>query len=467
MPGVVSPPSPPSRPACHALGVAGRPVRVSLALARWYAIPCDLCVPPGRSGCPPGIPCVSFVCVSARTPTASAPPPPPPAGVARALRAVPVLGAGRAVSFGPCPSALPAPVPCSVWFLFFCLFFFLLVCWRGFVCPSGSCGGRRLGLGGGPCSGPPPGRRGPAGGRGDHCHCLGGGVRAGVPVACGSVGGGGGIGGDRAVAPLFPLWEGLPVALCSAPLSSPAHPFPVYAFSRGRGAAPCAGCGLPPAGQAWPEGGGGGSVSRPSGGVARGPGGPGVVLPRSVPLPSLGGQHCGRHRRRSGHGGAAPILLRFVVVRRPRAWPARWSCALVRVCLTAATPAGAGSGGCGGALRAGPAASPSRVSRSFLREGGRPLVRGGGRGSAPPWPAGRGGVGGRGEGGPRRCSLLLRPGGQPVAPGPVPLPLRRTPPGNTRVARTVLHFAFRSADHWWGSLCGRWMVTCWPHVELW
>ena len=41
--------------------------------------------------------------------------PPPMGGVASAPRAVPALGAGRAVPRGPCPSALPAPVPCSVW----------------------------------------------------------------------------------------------------------------------------------------------------------------------------------------------------------------------------------------------------------------------------------------------------------------------------------------------------------------
>ena len=41
--------------------------------------------------------------------------PPPLGGVARASRAVPALGAGRAVPLGPCPSACPAPVPCSVW----------------------------------------------------------------------------------------------------------------------------------------------------------------------------------------------------------------------------------------------------------------------------------------------------------------------------------------------------------------
>ena len=41
---------------------------------------------------------------------------PPPLGfVACAPRAVPALGAGRAVPRGPCPSACPAPVPCSVW----------------------------------------------------------------------------------------------------------------------------------------------------------------------------------------------------------------------------------------------------------------------------------------------------------------------------------------------------------------
>ena len=54
-----------------------------------------------------------FVCVCTRAPTASAPP--PRRGVACAPRAVPALGAGRAVPRGPYPSACPAPVPCSVW----------------------------------------------------------------------------------------------------------------------------------------------------------------------------------------------------------------------------------------------------------------------------------------------------------------------------------------------------------------
>ena len=37
------------------------------------------------------------------------------AGATPRVGAVPALGAGRAVPRGPCPSACPAPVPCSVW----------------------------------------------------------------------------------------------------------------------------------------------------------------------------------------------------------------------------------------------------------------------------------------------------------------------------------------------------------------
>ena len=92
VPGVVSLSFPPPRPACSALRVAGRLVQVSLTLARWYAIPHGLCVPRARSGCPSGSPRVSLSCVCARAPASSAPLP-----------------------TGPCPSACPAPVPCSVW----------------------------------------------------------------------------------------------------------------------------------------------------------------------------------------------------------------------------------------------------------------------------------------------------------------------------------------------------------------
>ena len=86
----------------------------SRTLARWYAIPCGLCVPRAWSGCPSGIPRVSFACVCARALAASAPFLPTWVGVARAPRVVPVQGAGRAVPCGPCPSAFPASVSCAV-----------------------------------------------------------------------------------------------------------------------------------------------------------------------------------------------------------------------------------------------------------------------------------------------------------------------------------------------------------------
>ena len=57
-------------------------------------------------------PRVLCVCVRSRSRGVRAPPP-PRVGVARAPRAVPVLGAGRAVPLGLCPSACPASVPCS------------------------------------------------------------------------------------------------------------------------------------------------------------------------------------------------------------------------------------------------------------------------------------------------------------------------------------------------------------------
>ena len=66
-----------SRNVFPALCVACRPVWVSLILARWYAIPCGLCVQWPRSGCPSDFPRVSFVCVCARALAASAPPPLP------------------------------------------------------------------------------------------------------------------------------------------------------------------------------------------------------------------------------------------------------------------------------------------------------------------------------------------------------------------------------------------------------
>ena len=33
--------------------------------------------------------------------------------------------------------------------------------------------------------------------------------------------------------------------------------------------------------------------------------------------------------------------------------------------------------------------------------------------------------------------------------------------------KTMFHFGVCSGDHWWGSLCSRWRVTSWPHLQLW
>ena len=118
LPGFVSFPFPPSHPAFSALRVAGRPVRMALTLARWYAIPCGLCVPRAWSGCPSGTPRVPLACLCARALATAAPFLPPRVSVARAHRVVPVQGTGRAVPCGPCPSAFPASVPCAFWLAF-------------------------------------------------------------------------------------------------------------------------------------------------------------------------------------------------------------------------------------------------------------------------------------------------------------------------------------------------------------
>ena len=105
--------SPP--PVFPALRVAGRPVGVSLTLARWYAIPCGLCVPRAWSGCPSGIHRLPFACVCACALAVSAPFLPPLVGAGRAPQVVPAQCASRAVPCDLCPSAFPASVPCAVW----------------------------------------------------------------------------------------------------------------------------------------------------------------------------------------------------------------------------------------------------------------------------------------------------------------------------------------------------------------
>ena len=116
-------------------------------------------------------------------------------------------------------------------------------------------------------------------------------------------------------------------------------------------------------------------------------------------------------------GGAAPILFRFVVARRPLAWSALRSGLLVRARPSAATPAGAGGGGRRGARRAGPAVSPPGRRGPFRGRGGVPSAPGGRRAGAP---AARrpGGERGGGEGGP---SAAPRPPAPLGGPWPPPL----------------------------------------------
>ena len=168
---------------------------------------------------------------------------------------------------------------------------------------------------------------------------------------------------------------------------------------------------LPPAGE--PGGGGGGSVSRPSWGGGQGAGGPGGRV-ASVRPSALAGRATLR---------ASPATLR-PWGRCPHTAPVRCGAPPPGVARALVLCAGAGSPVCPG---------PACRFCCVPLPGVTVLSRGGG---TPPRP--RGGVGGRrprgpqaeGEwGGPRRCSLLFRPGRRPVAPGPVPHPLRRTPLG--------------------------------------
>ena len=490
VPGVVSSPFTPSRPAFPALFVAGRPVRVSLILARWYAIPCGLCVPRARSGCPSGIPRVPFVCVRACAPAASAPPPPwlvwrphlarsrcwALVGLFNAVRAPPRVlprsrapfgllgGGGGAGPVSPLPGlglcfpcgvgprvwgvpasgggvgggaacaplsptvrqggpvergvALPQPVSLPFRFVLACCLWPRSV-WRPCalarvplpIAAPARAGGWGVEAGPAPASLP-----------GVAAQLGGGGIIspprwAGGPSPLWLVGrsGAGGTGGGRAVAPhLPPPGE----AVCGF---LPCPPFRARSGSwggPGRRVRSAAG------GPSWWEGGWGGEgrpVSRPPVGLAGGPGGRGAALRPLVPCLPWAGNNAGVTGDAQIMGGAAPILLQFVVACRPRAWSVRRSFALVWVRPPVATPAGSGGGGGGGARRADPAAPPP-PGVAVPPGGGAtpPLPRVGWSAGAPAArrPGGEGG--GRGGGGAAvPCPPV--PGGWSMALVPVPL----------------------------------------------
>ena len=195
-------------------------------------------------------------------------PPPLLGGVACAPRAVPGLGAGRAVPRGPCPSACPAPVPCSVWRAWGgAVRSRFPPTWLGVVGvavgrPRGGC---RLLLRGAPrVRGSPSPDCPPTGRAVGVCYprVVGAGVRVWGPFLC-PLG-------------LHALW-GLRAAVRVRRVRVP-------------------GGGL-----------GGGGVRRTPRLCGRGgPVGRGVALPRSVPLPSLGRQQSWCHWCRADHGGRGP-----------------------------------------------------------------------------------------------------------------------------------------------------------------
>ena len=195
-------------------------------------------------------------------------PPPPPGGVACASRVVPALGAVRAVPRGPCPSACPAPVPCSVWRAWGgAIRSWFPPTWLGVV---GVAAGR------------------PRGG------CL-------LPLR-------GASGVMRSPSPNFPP-TGRAVAVRDPRVLGAGVRLwgPCSVPSAGT---PCGGC-APRGGSVaftcWGAGWGGGACAVPPGCAAgAGPVGGGVALPHSVPLPSLGRQQSGRHWRCAVHGGRGP-----------------------------------------------------------------------------------------------------------------------------------------------------------------
>ena len=487
-------------------------------------------------------------------------PPPPLVGVARAPRAVPVLGAGRAVPRGPCSSACPAPVPCPVWFAWggggrsgpvsplpglglcaprgvglrvwgvlapgagvgggaACAPFCPTVrpegpvgrgvalprsvplaspgrqqsgCpWRrsghggrgphtapvrapllspgavhvaplrvgvGSLVQCGSCGSRRLGRGGGPCSGLPPGRRGPAGGRGDHPLCLGGAGGPAPPWLAGRWGGWGDRGGEPAVASHPPLLGG---AACG-PLPSP----PFVAGASPTGVRVGSGSGCSPGRRVLPAAGGpawrgeGRPVSRPPRGGAGGPGGRFSSINSSA-LPGRATMWASLGTLRSW--GARPpycssLLSRAAPGRGPCVVLVRW-CGLARLSQPPREQAVGGAGARGVRVQLRP---PPGRRGPFWGRGDVPSASGGVEGRRPRGPQAGGGMWWRGEGGPRRCSPAPCPQG--VARGP-----RTCPPSSPTHPPSVYTFS-RGCQAALGAGRGlvgrRWVNVAWGGGEV-
>ena len=314
------------------------------------------------------------------------------------------------------------------------------------VVPAGA---RGWGRGGGPCCGPPPGRRGLAGGRGDRPLCLGGGRGPASPwprAVGGSVVGSAG-GGLAPWFPTSPLRGGRPVALCPVPPPSLAHPSEVCALGSGCGAAPGAGCGLPPAGQ--PGGAGGG-------GVAGGPSGAGGSL-------SLGPSLClARAGNKAGVIGGAQVMGGVA----PHSAPVRCCVpppGVVRVlslCAGAGLPAcrsprGSRRRGAWGRAACGLSCVPPPGAAALSGGGGTSLrPRGKWRDGAPVARRPEGGVGVRGEGGPRR-------GSPPPCPGGLALGLRPSPPSSLANPPWVYMFSWgcQGVPGAWRGLVGRRWVS--------
>ena len=312
--------------------------------------------------------------------------------------------------------------------------------WRqGSFVHRDSYGSRRLGRGGGPCSGLPPGRRSPAGGRGITATASGR-VGAGIPVACGSLrwlGGSGGIG------------PRLSLSLSGGgPLSSPALYFLVYALSPGCGAA----CRRGPAWQ------GGGGVRKLSlRGDAQGAGGAGgrVASVRPSDCSPWAGNIAGVTGDARPVGARPPYCSGSLWCAAPGCGPcaalARWS-GFARL---PRPPRGQPVGGVGARGVQVRLCLPSGRHGPFLGRGDALLAAGGVEGRRPCGPRAGGEWGGRGGGGAPLFPSPL-PRGAARGPRPCPPPFSGHPPWVYTCRRAVLGAGRGPVGRRWVSAGGGW-----------